>query len=383
MAERTATERASESRGARWRDRVLPFGSLAFAGALGSLVTCYGSIFLATLFGVEALGLNPHVQAVIMWGFGVLALYAMWRDRGRHQRTVPLVVGAGGVAVLLFTLYVEYDMRFEILAYVLLVVAALLNQNAMIGALYDTVVRQADQISDFNRTLEDRVERQVREIGRLSRLKNFLAPSVAELVVAEDKEALLDSHRQYIACLFCDIRNFTAASERLEPEETIALLQTFHKEVGALVAERNGTIGYRAGDGLMVFFNDPIPCDEPVLDAVKLALDIRDVWPELRRRWQRLGHSIGVGIGIASGYATLGLVGDEGRTDYTAIGNGVNVAARLCEQAQDGEILIDQRAYLDVEDRIDAVSSDARMLKGVGEPVEVHNVRGLKASSAA
>lgn len=363
--------------------RALPYGVLAFVGALGSLATCYGSIFIATLFGIEALGINPHVQAVVMWAFGLLAIYAMWRDRSRHGRTLPLIIGGGGVAVLVFTLYVQYDIKFEILAYVLLVVAALLNQNALIRALYRTVARQAAEIRDFNRNLEDKVQRQVQEIGRLSRLKNFLAPSVAELVVTEDKEALLDSHRRYIACLFCDIRNFTAASERLEPEETIALLQAYHEKVGALVAARNGTIGYRAGDGLMVFFNDPMPCDEPVLDAVKLAIDIRDVWPDLRRHWQRLGHSVGIGVGIASGYATLGLIGDEARTDYTAIGNGVNIAARLCDQAGDGEILIDQRAYLDVEAQIDAVAGGARELKGLSAPVDTYAVLGLVPAPAA
>lgn len=292
---------------------------------------------------------------------------------------MPFLVGVGGVTVLILTLYVHYDMRFEILAYVLLVVAALLNQNAIVSSLYNTVAWQARQIQEFNRNLEDKVHQQVHEIGRLSRLKNFLAPSVAELVVAEDKEALLDSHRQYIACLFCDIRNFTAASESLEPEETIALLQLYHERVGDAIARRNGTIGYRAGDGLMAFFNDPVRSDDPVLDAVRVAIDIRDLWPDLRRRWQRLGHDIGIGIGIASGYATLGLIGNEGRTDYTAIGKGVNVAARLCEQAGDGEILMDQRAYLDVERRIEVTPGEKRDLKGISVPVEVHAVHGLTA----
>jgi len=179
------------------------------------------------------------------------------------------------------------------------------------------------------------IRRQVREIERLGRLKGFLAPQVAEMVMGEGKEGLLDSHRRYIACLFCDIRGFTSFSERVEPEEAISLLQVYHERVGGLVADRRGTIGLRAGDGLMVFFNDPIPCEEPVKEAVMLALEIQGAVQDVREHWQRLGHSIGVGIGIASGYATLGLLGSQGRADYTAIGNVVNIAARLCGEAKD------------------------------------------------
>jgi class 3 adenylate cyclase len=356
---------------------VLPFGALAFIGAVGSLVTCYGSIVAAAFFGTQSSGLNPHLQAVVMWGFGLLALYALWRDRNGHGHALPLAVGAAGVAALIFALYVRYDNRFEVFAYVLLVVAALLNQNAMVSTLYRTVRRQASQIRDFNRDLEEKVRHQVREIERLGRLKGFLAPQVAELVIAEDKEALLDSHRQYIACLFCDIRNFTSLSESVEPEEIILLLRAYHERVGDLVSKRHGTIGYRAGDGLMVFFNDPVPCEQPALDAIKLALEIQQALQDLRERWDRLGHPIGVGTGIASGYATLGLVGNQGRADYTAIGNVVNIASRLCDQAKEGEILIDQRAYLEVEDRIEAEPRGPCPLKGVGNPVVTFSVAGV------
>lgn len=360
----------------------LPFGTLAFVGAFGSLVTCYGIIVAGALFGAEPLGIDPHLQAVLMWGFGLVAIYGLWRDSRQHGSALPLAVGAAGVGVLVLTLYVSYDQSIEALAYVLLVVAALMNQNAMVVTLYRTVRQQAMRIEAFNRDLEGEVRRQVGEIERLARLKEFLAPQVAELVIAEGNEELLKSHRRYIACLFCDIREFTSLSDGVEPEETISLLQAYHERIGSLVAERRGTIGYRAGDGLMVFFNDPIPCERPVLDAVALALDIRAAWRDIGERWRRLGHPIGIGIGIASGYATLGLVGHHGRADYTAIGNVVNVAARLCDQAADGEILMDQRAYLDVEGEIEAVACSPRRLKGVSHPVESYMIRGLREGSS-
>jgi class 3 adenylate cyclase len=158
----------------------------------------------------------------------------------------------------------------------------------------------------------------------------------------------------------------------------IAILQAYHETVGSLVIEHHGTIGYRAGDGLMVFFNDPIPCEQPVLDAVRLALEIRAAFNQIREPWRKLGHPIGLGLGIASGYATLGLVGFQGRTDYTAIGGAVNIAARLCDRAVDGQILLSQRAYVDVESLVDAELLGAFELKGVRNQVETYGVLGFK-----
>ena len=374
MSELTDTGGPGEVAGRPRETFAVPFGSLAFVGALGSLVTCYGRIALEAFFGVSAVQINPHVQAAVMGAFGLVAIYGLWRDRRRHGRLYPLLIGATGVAVLIATLYVRYDTRFEVLAYVLLVVGALLNQTAMVSRLYGTTLTQKRVIEDLNRNLEERVERQVHQIDRLSRLKHFLPPSVAELVVTEGREGLLDSHRRYIACLFCDIRDFTSLAEGLEPEETIALLQSYHTSAGELVAARNATIGWRAGDGFMVFFNDPVPCDRPVLEAVRLAGEIQEAWEAVGSHWQRLGHRVGIGIGIASGYATLGLVGKEGRADYTAIGNVVNLASRLCDRAEPGEILIDRRAYIDVEEEIEASGPDRLALDGIGGEVEVYRV---------
>jgi class 3 adenylate cyclase len=360
----------------------LPFGILAFAFAIASLSTCYAGILAAYLLGVEPLSINYHVQAVLMWGFAFLAVYALWRDRRRHRNNLPFALAVVAAAVLVGTLYISYAIEFEIIAYVLLVIAAVLNQNVFLTRLNTTVRQQASEIEALNQNLERKVEHQGHEIGRLARLKQFLAPQVAELVVSEGKDRLLDTHRRYIACLFCDIRDFTAVSEGIEPEEVIAILQTYHETVGSLVIAHHGTIGYRAGDGLMVFFNDPIPCEQPVLDAVRLALEIRAAFNRIREPWRKLGHPIGLGLGIASGYATLGLVGFQGRTDYTAIGGAVNLAARLCDKAVDGQILLSQRAYVDVESLVDAELLGTFELKGVRNQVETYSVLGFKDGAA-
>jgi class 3 adenylate cyclase len=292
------------------------------------------------------------------------------------------MLGTAALAILVGTLYLRYDVRVESLAYVLLTIAALLNWVAFLGVLNRTVRDQAQAIDLLNRNLERKVESQVHEIDRLARLKQFLAPQVADLVVSEGKDALLATHRRYVACLFCDLRGFTALSEAIEPEEVIALLESYHASLGALVEKHRGTIGFLAGDGAMVFFNDPIPCEEPVLDAVKLALDLRLDFEAVREPWAKRGHAIGLGIGIAAGYATLGLVGFKGRSEYTAIGNVVNVAARLCDKAADGQILLGRRAYEDVEAQVQVEPIGSFELKGVRKPVEVYDLRGLHDAAA-
>jgi class 3 adenylate cyclase len=357
---------------------VLPPGAPAFLAAVASLATCYGSILAATLLDVDVSRvMDPHLQAVLMWGFALLAVYALWRDRRRHGSNTPLWLGTAALTVLVGTLYLSYDAKVESLAYVLLTIAALLNWVAFLGALNRTVRDQAQAIDQLNRNLERRVEHQVKEIDRLARLKQFLAPQVADLVVSEGKDALLATHRRYVACLFCDIRGFTALSEEIEPEEVIALLESYHASLGELVEKHRGTIGFLAGDGAMVFFNDPVPCEEPVRDAVKLAIDLRIAFEAIREPWAKRGQVIGLGIGIASGYATLGLVGFKGRSDYTAIGNVVNVAARLCDKAADGQVLLNRRAHTDVEEQVRAEPVGSFELKGVRKPVEVFDLRGL------
>ncbi|MEM7123815.1 MAG: adenylate/guanylate cyclase domain-containing protein [Pseudomonadota bacterium] len=357
----------------------MPFGSLAFLGAAASLVFCYGQVLislLAPLFGMAAFELNIHLQAVFMWGFALVTVMGLFNDQKLHKSKVPLVVSAVAVVTIIFTLYVYYDIRILILGYVLLVIAALLNQNMRLVSLNREVKAQADRLSDLNQTLEKRVEDQVEEIERIAQLKRFLSSEVADLITAEGKESLLDSHRRQIACLFCDLRNFTAFSESVEPEDVMDVLQAVHTTMGDLAARHGGSIGHLSGDGLMVIFNDPLPCDEPVARAIRLALDMRRAFTDIQARWRDLGHELGLGIGIAYGYATLGLIGSEGRHDYTAIGNVVNIAARLCDQADDGDILIDKRAHVEVETATQTEAAGLLSLKGVGKKVEAYKVMG-------
>jgi len=359
---------------------ILAFGSLAYLGAAGSVVMCYATVLgtlIAPLLGLATLGMNPHLQAVLMWSFALVAVVGLARDRRKHARNLPLLLAIAAFAIIVITLYTYYHSLILVLGYILLIVAAFVNQNILLTKLNREVKAQAGQLAELNSTLEQRVEKQVSEIEKLAKLKRFLAPQVASLITAEGREALLDSHRSYIACLFCDIRNFTPLSESVEPEEVMNVLQTYHDCADRLIAERGGTIGFRAGDGLMVFFNDPLPCDAPVLDAARLALDIRRAFGEMRQKWEKLGHKLGLGIGIASGYATLGVVGHEGRLDYTAIGHVVNIAARLCDAAADGQILLNRRAYVDVEGEVTVETSRPLALKGLDKEVEVYNLVDL------
>jgi class 3 adenylate cyclase len=313
-----------------------------------------------------------------MWLFGLVTVYGLWRDRQTLQSSIPLLVGIVAVLIIAGTLYTIYDIRVLILGYALLVISALLNQIMMLGSLKEQVEARAAELSDLNSSLETKVEAQVSEIDRLARLKRFLAPEVADLITNEGKESLLNSHRRQIACLFCDIRDFEALTEALEPEEVMEILQTFHETMGGLITESGGTIGARAGDSVMVFFNDPLPCDEPSREAAILALRMRDAFIEVRQKWERLGNLIGIGFGIGSGYATLGIVGDRSRRDYTAIGKVVNLASRLCDQANPDEILMDRRAYLEAEAAIAVDAPRSLTLKGIGDGIEAYPLISLK-----
>lgn len=362
----------------------VPFGTLAYVAAGLSVATCFTDVLLelaAPLLGLPPAQVNIHLQAVLMWGLGLVAVAGLYRDRRAHRRNGPLATALAGVAVIVATLYGYYDVRILILGYLLLVTGVLLNPSALLASLNRAVRAQADRLADLNTNLEHRVSSQVSEIERLARLKRFLSPRVADLITSEGREALLDIHRRQVACLFCDVRNFTAFSEAVEPEEVMNVLRVVHEEMGTLVERHGGTITHRAGDGLMVVFNDPLPCERPVLRAVDLALDMNRTFERAREQWRRLGHDLGLGVGISHGYATLGMIGSEGRYDYTAIGNVVNVAARLCDRAADGEILIDKRALLEVEGEgeVDVEPVGAVTLKGVTKPVELFRVVGLRA----
>ena len=360
------------------------FGWLAFLGAGLSVAACYAKLIWAlavSTAGLAAFEVNPHLQAVVMWVFALVAVIGLAQDRKRHGRANPLVAGIVGLVIIVSTLYTFYDVRILVLGYICLIVAAFLNQNILLKGLYHTVQQQAQELRELNSTLEQRVQDQVTEIEQLAKLRRFLAPEVAALITGQDKEFLLDSHRRFIAALFCDLRGFTEFSERIEPEEVINVLQTYHERLGRLVAEHAGTISHRAGDGLMVVFNDPIPCDEPMRKAIALAIDMRETFSDLVPTWQKLDYQLGFGVGIASGYATLGVIGDEGRYDYTANGNVVNLASRLCDEAENGQILISQKAYVEVEGHVEVEPIEDLYVKGVNRPVKAFNVVRLLDSS--
>lgn len=361
---------------------LLRAGWLAYIGAAASMFVCYLQFISAALVPVIGTGLdiNPHIQAVLMWSFALLAVYAIYRDWNKHEDRYPFYIASTGLAILVGTLYIHYHPDVEFLAYTFLIVGVFLNQNSILKQLYTQTQRQAADLADLNRTLEDRVREQVAEIERMAQLKRFLSPKVADLVIARGDKSLLEYHRGYVATLFCDLRGFSSFSENAEPEDVMDILQRYHQTLGRLVFEHGGTIDHRAGDGLMVFFNDPLPCDEPVRQAVEMAFEAREKVGALLHKWSQLGHKLGFGIGIAAGYATLGLVGDENRSDYTAIGNDINLASRLCDHAKDGEILISQRAYLEIQNLVEGQEVTGLDLKGVsrsqiaykiGNPVKV------------
>jgi class 3 adenylate cyclase len=251
--------------------------------------------------------------------------------------------------------------------------------------LHDTVQEQATQLqaqtaqlAEWNRTLEQRVAEQVAEIERVSRLKRFLAPQLAELVVSSGDDRLLESHRRDVAVVFCDLRGFTAFAETAEPEEVMDVLREYHAALGDIIRRFEGTLERFLGDGLMVLFNDPISCPDPAARAVTMAVAMRDCVMGLAERWRRCGHELGFGVGIAQGYATLGKIGFEDRIDYAAIGTVPNLAARLCAKAKAGQILISQRVLTAVNDLVETEPFGELELKGLARAVPAYNVRDLK-----
>jgi class 3 adenylate cyclase len=246
-----------------------------------------------------------------------------------------------------------------------------------IKALHDTVTEQAAQLAEWNTTLARRVEEQVAEVERLSRLKRFLAPQVAE-VVAENERAVLTPHRRRIAVAFVDLRGFTAVAESAEPEELMQMLADYHVATGRAITEHEGTLERFAGDGLVIVFNDPVEVSNPEERAARMAVAMKEAAEELHQKWARLGHDLHVGIGLSTGYATLGVVGFEGRADYAAIGSVMNQASRLCGAAAGGEILASDRFVAAVESLIEVEDVGELMLKGFRRPLMVHRVSRLR-----
>jgi class 3 adenylate cyclase/CheY-like chemotaxis protein len=247
-----------------------------------------------------------------------------------------------------------------------------------IKALHDTVEAQRAELKTLNANLENRVAEQVSEIERVNRLRRFLAPQLVEMIVTSGGEHVFQSHRREIVVLFCDLRGFTAFAETAEPEDVMAVLRSYHEALGPLVHRHEGTLMRFTGDGLMVFFNDPIPCPDPAARAVRLAIDMRTTAATLTAEWRGRGHEIGFGIGIAQGYATLGRIGFNDQIDYTAMGTVTNLAARLCDAARDGQILVSQRVAASIEGVATLSSLGDVPLKGLTRPGAVHAVTALR-----
>lgn len=247
-----------------------------------------------------------------------------------------------------------------------------------IKQLHDTVQAQMSQLSEWNKMLETRVQEQVAQLERLERLKRFFSPHLAELIVTGGAEDPLKSHRRQISVVFIDLRGFTAFAETNEPEEVMDVLWEYHAELGPLILMHEGTLERFTGDGMMVFFNDPIVVPNPEERAVRVAVAMRDRVATLQAQWAKRGYDLGLGAGITAGYATIGAIGFEGRRDYAAIGTVPNLAARLCDQARPGQILISQRLYSVVEPLVEAESVGEMSFKGLQRPLQVYNIRRLR-----
>lgn len=229
---------------------------------------------------------------------------------------------------------------------------------------------------EWNKMLSLRLQSQVEQLDRLNRLRKFLSPQVAEVVISSDEQSAL-SYRREIAALFCDLRGFTAFSDSASPGAVLDVLRDYHQAMGTLIDEFEGTIEHRAGDGIMVIFNAPLPCGDPAMQAVGLAVAMRDRMQEITKAWRKLGYDLGFGVGVSLGHATLGMVGSEGRFDYVANGRAVNLASRLSDQAMDGQILISEMAYDAVKERVEAICIGKLTLKGFRQQVKAFNVVGL------
>jgi len=245
---------------------------------------------------------------------------------------------------------------------------------------HDTIENQALQLLAWNRDLEERVETQVQALERVNRLRRFLPPQLVDLVVNSGDESFLESHRREIVAVFCDLRRFTPFAETAEPEEVMTVLREYHEALGDLVHRFEGTLEHFAGDGLLVFFNDPHPCEDPALRSIRMSVAMRRRIQTLSTEWQQRGHDLGFSIGIAQGFATMGRIGFEGRYEYAAIGSVTNMASRLCSIAAPDQILVTQRVHGAVQDYVVSDPVGEMTLRGFTRPIDVYDIKGLNAA---
>jgi class 3 adenylate cyclase/CheY-like chemotaxis protein len=245
---------------------------------------------------------------------------------------------------------------------------------------HDTIEAQTTELQAWNRQLEERVQAQVQELERVNRLRRFLAPQLVEMVVDSGDESFLESHRREIVVVFCDLRRFTAFAETAEPEEVMTVLSEYYAALGDLIHRFEGTLEQFSGDGLMVFFNDPLPCADAAIRAIRMAVAMRSRVQDLATEWTRRGHDLGFSIGIAQGFATMGRIGYEGRYDYAAIGSVTNLASRLCSEATQDQILVTQRVHGAAQDYVVSDAVGEMTLRGFIRPVSVYDIKGLDAA---
>ncbi|MEX2241844.1 MAG: response regulator [Burkholderiales bacterium] len=246
-----------------------------------------------------------------------------------------------------------------------------------VKVLQDEVRRQASELREWNERLEERVKEQVAAIDRLAKMKRFFSPPVADAIIAGGVD-MLEPHRREITAVFLDLRGFTAFTDRADPDEVMDLLSDYHQALGNLVERYGGTLEHFAGDGVMIFFNDPIPVERPAVKAVRMAMDLQQAFAPIAQAWAKRGHQVTLGVGIAQGEATLGVIGFEQRWEYAAIGAIPNLAARLCGQAAGGEILIDAATCAEVGDAIEAEAVGPLQLRGFTHPVAAFKVKAVK-----
>ncbi len=247
-----------------------------------------------------------------------------------------------------------------------------------IKSLYDQVETQKSELAGWNRTLEQRVADGVAQLERMSRMKRFFSPQVADLILTGGAEDPLKSHRREIAVVFLDLRGFTAFIETADPEEVMGVLREYHAAMGELIMAHQGTLERFAGDGIMIFFNDPVLLPNPAEQAVRMALAMHARFAQLALGWKKRGYDLNMGVGVAQGYATIGAIGFEGRVDYGAIGTVTNLAARLCGEAKGGQTLVSQRVLGFIEEKAMAESAGELNLKGFQRPVPAFNVISLR-----
>lgn len=249
--------------------------------------------------------------------------------------------------------------------------------HARVGASLEKKALR-DEIYEWNQKLEQRVQEQLAQLDRLGRLKGFFSPQLAESIINGGGEDLLQTHRREVVVAFLDMRGFTAFTDSSEPEEVMSVLTDYHRAMGALILAHEGTLERFAGDGIMIFFNDPIPLANPSENAIRMALAMQQRFAPLRAAWKKRGYDLDLSIGIAQGYATLGAVGFEGRWEYACIGSVTNLASRLCSEAHGGQILTNQKTLARIEDAVQAEPLGEVTLKGFVHPVPVFNITGFK-----